>query len=165
MLPDMKSTLTTHIFRPFALIFVVAPAGARQAAAPAGSAAPAVQKSASAAAADAVPVLKVTTHLVTGRRGRNRPPRTHCAGFDGQRFSSVGTGHGEEIPDSSDWHGEFHKISVKSTHPGMQLSFRQGYYAHAGSPPVSTGEKAGMIRSCRSCVRRFADIDLGARTG
>src|SRR5438876_8439875 len=69
MVPDMKSALTTRIFRTCTLIFVVALAGemalAGQSAAPASSAPPAAQTSASPAAADSVPVLKVTTHLVT----------------------------------------------------------------------------------------------------
>jgi len=34
-------------------------------------------------------------------------------------------------PDASNWHGEFHRIIVKSTRPGVQLSFREGYFAHA----------------------------------
>lgn len=44
-------------------------------------------------------------------------------------------------PDASDWHGEFHKIVVKSTRPGVNLSFRQGYYARAGGSPANAGEK------------------------
>ncbi len=31
--------------------------------------------------------------------------------------------------DSSDWHGEFHKIIVKSKQSGTRLAYRQGYYA------------------------------------
>jgi VWFA-related protein len=46
-------------------------------------------------------------------------------------------------PDASDWHGEFHKISVKATHPGLQLSFRQGYFARAGDQNVKPDEKSG----------------------
>jgi VWFA-related protein len=34
-------------------------------------------------------------------------------------------------PDASNWHGEFHRIIVKTTRPGVQLSFREGYFAHA----------------------------------
>jgi VWFA-related protein len=32
-------------------------------------------------------------------------------------------------PDASDWRGEFHKVIVKASRPGVQLSFRQGYFA------------------------------------
>ncbi len=32
-------------------------------------------------------------------------------------------------PDSRDWQGEFHKITVKSTKPGVRLAYRQGYFA------------------------------------
>lgn len=35
-------------------------------------------------------------------------------------------------PDSGDWHGEFHKIILKSTRSGVRLSYRQGYYALGG---------------------------------
>jgi hypothetical protein len=36
-------------------------------------------------------------------------------------------------PDTSNWHGEFHRIIVKSTRPGVQLSYREGYFAHLES--------------------------------
>jgi len=39
-------------------------------------------------------------------------------------------------PDAGDWQGEFHHISVKTSRSGVQLSFREGYYAR-------TGETAG----------------------
>jgi VWFA-related protein len=32
-------------------------------------------------------------------------------------------------PDSSDWHGEFHKIIVKTKQSGVHLAYRQGYFA------------------------------------
>ena len=32
-------------------------------------------------------------------------------------------------PESGDWHGEFHKIIVKSSKSGVRLAYRQGYYA------------------------------------
>jgi len=32
-------------------------------------------------------------------------------------------------PNSGDWKGEFHRIIVKSTRPGIHLAYRQGYYA------------------------------------
>src|SRR5262249_50986155 len=44
-------------------------------------------------------------------------------------------------PESSNWKGEFHKIIVKSSRPGVQLAFRQGYYARAGSAPAA-GDKS-----------------------
>ena len=37
-------------------------------------------------------------------------------------------------PDTSNWHGEFHRIIVKSARPGVQLSYREGYFAHLESP-------------------------------
>jgi VWFA-related protein len=32
-------------------------------------------------------------------------------------------------PDAGDWRGEFHRIVIKSTHSGVHLSYREGYYA------------------------------------
>jgi VWFA-related protein len=32
-------------------------------------------------------------------------------------------------PDAGGWHGEYHRITVKTTKPGVHLSYRQGYYA------------------------------------
>jgi VWFA-related protein len=47
-------------------------------------------------------------------------------------------------PDASNWHGEFHRITVKSTRPGLELSFRQGYYARATDAGVKAAkDKAG----------------------
>jgi VWFA-related protein len=42
-------------------------------------------------------------------------------------------------PDAGDWRGEYHRITVKTTQPGVHLSYRQGYYAK----PRSTAETAG----------------------
>lgn len=44
-------------------------------------------------------------------------------------------------PDASDWHGEFHKIVVKATRPGVQLSFRGGYYARSEEPAAKADNK------------------------
>jgi hypothetical protein len=44
-------------------------------------------------------------------------------------------------PDAADWHGEFHKIIVKSLRAGVQLSFRQGYYARSGEAPAKGADK------------------------
>ncbi len=46
-------------------------------------------------------------------------------------------------PDASNWHGEFHRIIVKTTRPGVQLSFRQGYFARATDPGAGEKDKAG----------------------
>ena len=45
-------------------------------------------------------------------------------------------------PDASNWHGEFHRIVVKSMRPGIQLSFREGYFAHA-TEPAKEKERSG----------------------
>jgi len=39
-------------------------------------------------------------------------------------------------PDAGDWHGEYHRIVVKTAHPGVHLSYREGYYAR----PLSAAE-------------------------
>ena len=36
-------------------------------------------------------------------------------------------------PDSANWEGEFHRIVVKTTHSGVSLSYRRGYYSVAGT--------------------------------
>jgi VWFA-related protein len=45
-------------------------------------------------------------------------------------------------PDASDWHGEFHRIIVKSTRPGVELSFRQGYFARATDSGTKEKDKS-----------------------
>jgi VWFA-related protein len=40
-------------------------------------------------------------------------------------------------PADKNWHGEFRKISVKSTRPGVQLSFREGYFAREADATIS----------------------------
>jgi hypothetical protein len=42
-------------------------------------------------------------------------------------------------PDAGDWRGEFHRIVIKTTHPGVHLSYREGYYAR----PLGSMESAG----------------------
>ena len=46
-------------------------------------------------------------------------------------------------PDASNWHGEFHKIIIKSERPGLQLSFRQGYFARTSEEAGKEREKNG----------------------
>jgi VWFA-related protein len=43
-------------------------------------------------------------------------------------------------PDATNWHGEFHRIVVKSKRPGLELSFRQGYFARATDAEVKESE-------------------------
>jgi hypothetical protein len=40
-------------------------------------------------------------------------------------------------PTDKNWHGEFRKISVKTTRPGVQLSFRAGYFAREADATIS----------------------------
>ena len=39
-------------------------------------------------------------------------------------------------PDAGEFHGEYHRITVKTTQPGVHLSYREGYYAR----PLGTAE-------------------------
>ena len=40
-------------------------------------------------------------------------------------------------PSDKNWHGEFRRISVKTTRPGVQLSFREGYFARESDATIS----------------------------
>ncbi|MEQ1353018.1 MAG: VWA domain-containing protein [Candidatus Acidiferrum sp.] len=42
-------------------------------------------------------------------------------------------------PADKNWHGEFRRISVKTTRPGVHLSFRQGYFARESDATISAG--------------------------
>ena len=41
-------------------------------------------------------------------------------------------------PDAGDWRGEYHRISVKTAHSGVHISYREGYYAR----PLGSVESA-----------------------
>ena len=43
-------------------------------------------------------------------------------------------------PVDKNWHGEFRHIVVKTTRPGVQLSYRQGYFARESDPLISAKE-------------------------
>jgi len=44
-------------------------------------------------------------------------------------------------PDSANWEGEFHRIVIKSTHPGVSLSYRRGYYSAAGTQETNSKDE------------------------
>ena len=44
-------------------------------------------------------------------------------------------------PDASNWHGEFHRIIVKSKRPGTELSYRQGYFARKADTETTEKRK------------------------
>jgi VWFA-related protein len=47
-------------------------------------------------------------------------------------------------PDAGDWHGEYHRIAVKTGQSGLHLSYREGYYARPlGSVENSSAPSAG----------------------
>ncbi len=45
-------------------------------------------------------------------------------------------------PDAGDWRGEFHRIIVKSSRPGVHLTYRQGYYARSTESTMNADEKS-----------------------
>jgi len=40
-------------------------------------------------------------------------------------------------PTDKNWHGEFRRILVKTTRPGVQLSHRQGYFARESDATIA----------------------------
>lgn len=45
-------------------------------------------------------------------------------------------------PSDTNWHGEFRRISVKTTRAGVRLSFRQGYFARDFDPTIAAKEQS-----------------------
>ena len=43
-------------------------------------------------------------------------------------------------PNDKNWHGEFRRISVKTTRPGVRLSYREGYFARDTDPATLARE-------------------------
>lgn len=54
-------------------------------------------------------------------------------------------------PDSSQWHGEFHKIIVKTTRSGLHLAYRQGYFARPDGGDTSDPKAAGAQIQQAAC--------------
>jgi VWFA-related protein len=49
-------------------------------------------------------------------------------------------------PDAGDWHGEYHRIAVKTTQSGLHLSYREGYYARPlGTVESGSAPNAGPL--------------------
>ena len=66
-------------------------------------------------------------------------------------------------PDSSDWHGEFHQITVKAKGRGIQLAYRAGYYATAESPVEN--DVKGQATGSDPAAERAACEDVLVSTG
>jgi len=49
-------------------------------------------------------------------------------------------------PDKGDWHGEFHRVIVKTSVGGVHLAYREGYYAKAEGD-ASANDKDALARS------------------
>lgn len=69
-------------------------------------------------------------------------------------------------PDSSDWHGEFHKIIVKTKQSGVHLAYRQGYFARpegADSSDVKTMAAKIQQAGCEDLLTATS-VTLAVRT-
>ena len=66
-------------------------------------------------------------------------------------------------PDSSDWRGEFHQITVKAKGRGIQLAYRAGYYATAQSPVENDGK--AQAAGSDPAAQRAACEDVLVSTG
>jgi len=60
-------------------------------------------------------------------------------------------------PDSTNWNGEFHRISVKTTQSGVTLAYRQGYYAPADTRETDSKSEAKLADRE---LRQAACVDL-----
>jgi VWFA-related protein len=54
---------------------------------------------------------------------------------DGSSYYELGY-----YPESGDWHGEFHRIVVKTVQSGVHLAYRSGYFATADASPVDSAK-------------------------
>jgi VWFA-related protein len=66
-------------------------------------------------------------------------------------------------PDSSEWHGEFRQITVKTKGRGIQLAYRLGYYATSESPAQSDGKEPAT--GSDPAAQRAACEDVLVSTG
>ena len=64
-------------------------------------------------------------------------------------------------PDKGDWHGEFHRIIVKTSQGGVHLAYREGYYAKAEGG-AATDDKDEMARSEESLKQAACGDLVGA---
>jgi VWFA-related protein len=54
-------------------------------------------------------------------------------------------------PDAAEWHGEFHKIIVKTKESGLHLAYRQGYFARDDSGDISNPKIANAQLQQAAC--------------
>jgi hypothetical protein len=54
-------------------------------------------------------------------------------------------------PDTSEWHGEFHKIIVKTKQSGVHLAYRQGYFARPDGSENSDAKTATAQTQQAAC--------------
>jgi len=67
-------------------------------------------------------------------------------------------------PDASGWHGEFHKIQLKTSRSNVRLSYRQGYYARPEGSADEKSEKAGLERAACFDLLTSTSIIMAVRS-
>jgi VWFA-related protein len=72
---------------------------------------------------------------------------------DGSSYYELGY-----YPEAGDWHGEFHRIVVKTTQPGVHLAYRAGYYARSEAIPAEV--EKGKPEQADLGLQRAACHDL-----
>src|SRR5262249_55469551 len=65
-------------------------------------------------------------------------------------------------PADKNWHGEFRRISVKTRRPGVQLTFRQGYFARISDATISVLVSAEELPADQGQAKYFLAVDPGA---
>lgn len=67
-------------------------------------------------------------------------------------------------PDSQDWNGEYHKIIVKTTRPGVRLSYRNGYFASSERAADPKTEKQKLQQAACEDYLNATSIVLAAKS-
>jgi VWFA-related protein len=67
-------------------------------------------------------------------------------------------------PDATGWHGEFHKIIVKTSRPGAHLAHRQGYYARTENSLDQKSATSELQRAACLDLLTSTSITLGGRS-
>ena len=65
-------------------------------------------------------------------------------------------------PDSGDWHGEYHRITLKCARPGVHLSYREGYYARPASSSEGGVTTSGQQQDDPALRRAACDDPLNS---
>jgi hypothetical protein len=55
-------------------------------------------------------------------------------------------------PDSGNWNGEFHKITIKTNKSGLHLAYRHGYYAQSQPADAKAADRQLQDAACRDLL-------------